>query len=301
MRVDGKRKRVELDPTSPLLNVGCGRHFHPAWCNLDIVSDDPAVITHDLQKGLPFADNTFSVVYHSHVLEHLDLACGRQLIQECYRVLQPGGTLRVVVPDLEQIAKLYLANLERAWNREPGGAANYHWMKLELLDQMVRQRSGGQMGRYMSDPKIANSDFVRQRVGNEFLICRSPDTAIVDHPQNRARRSIWRKVVRFISRMREQFATKMVRLTMGKASERAFREGLFRSQGEIHRWMYDRFSLDQLCAESGFETFQVCDSFESRIPNYASYELDRLQGHIRKPDSLFIECSKPRLAQPAAA
>ncbi len=56
-----------------------------------------------------FPDGTFTVLYSSHVLEHLDykgeLSAG---LREWHRVLAPGGTLCVSVPDLATLAKLFL-------------------------------------------------------------------------------------------------------------------------------------------------------------------------------------------------
>jgi predicted SAM-dependent methyltransferase len=56
-----------------------------------------------------FADGTFSALYSSHVLEHLDykdeLHAG---LREWHRVLAPGGRLYVSVPDLAVLAKLFL-------------------------------------------------------------------------------------------------------------------------------------------------------------------------------------------------
>ena len=157
--------------SSRYLNLGCGRRYHSAWTNLDLESNDPEVVSHDVTKGIPFEASSFDAVYHSHVLEHLNPEEGKQLIQECYRVLSPGGVLRVVVPDLERIARLYLENHQQAWDGDEAASVNYDWMKMELLDQLVREKSGGQMGIYMSRQEIKNAEFVQSRVGDELAVC----------------------------------------------------------------------------------------------------------------------------------
>ena len=154
-----------------LLNVGCGRRFHPSWTNIDLESSDPEVRQHDITAGLPFEDNHFDAVYHSHVLEHLDPAAGEALLDECFRVLKPQGVLRIVVPNLEQIATLYLNYHREAWSGDETAEVNYRWMKLELLDQLVRTHSGGRMGQYMASEGIKNLGFVRSRFGDEFYRC----------------------------------------------------------------------------------------------------------------------------------
>ena len=135
------------DGQVPYLNVGCGKHFHPAWTNLDLQAR-PRVIQHDLRTRLPFPEGRFEAVYHSHVLEHLPRADGLRLLQECARVLRPKGIIRVAVPDLEAIARLYIKYLDEASQGDPQAAAAYDWIVLELLDQMVRTRSGGEMLAY---------------------------------------------------------------------------------------------------------------------------------------------------------
>ena len=151
----------------PYLNVGCGNRFHPEWVNIDVEPSAPAVKDHDVKKGLPFPDASFQVVYHSHVLEHLTPEEGMQLLKECHRVLRPQGTLRVAVPDLEQIAALYLEALRRARNGEDGWDENYDWMMIELYDQTVRETSGGRHGSYLSREHIPNREFVVMRHGRE--------------------------------------------------------------------------------------------------------------------------------------
>jgi hypothetical protein len=67
----------------------------------------------------------------------------------------------------------------------------------------------------------------------------------------------------------------------------------FRVSGEIHQWMYDRYSLSKLLAETGFFNIRQCKADESDIPNFRSYLLDTEEnGMIRKPDSLYIEANR---------
>ena len=78
----------------------------------------------------------------------------------------------------------------------------------------------------------------------------------------------------------------------GNEAKQAFEEGLFRNSGEIHRYMYDRFSLRRLLAQSDFTNVCVCRPDESRITDFNNYNLDVLDGKTRKPDSLFVEAIK---------
>jgi SAM-dependent methyltransferase len=245
---------------------------------------------HDITKGLPFADNHFDGVYHSHVLEHLEPSDGEKLLDECYRVLRPGGVLRIVVPNLEQIATLYLNYHREAWAGDEGAAINYNWMKLELLDQLVRSDSGGAMGRYMAGDEIKNSGFVRSRVGDEFSRCQDMGQGgFIDKAREL---TIREKTSARLTTAKQGFTRWVIRKFMGKDALRSFDEGLFRNQGEIHRWMYDRYSLKELCIARGFTDFKVQSATDSSIADYESFELDSEDGNIRKPDSLFVECKK---------
>lgn len=58
-----------------------------------------------------FADNTFTDIYASHVVEHFDYVnVLLATLREWYRVLQPGGKACISVPDLDVLAKLFIAN-----------------------------------------------------------------------------------------------------------------------------------------------------------------------------------------------
>ena len=93
------------------------------------------VVCWNLRRGIPFPDASVDVVYHSHVLEHLDREDAPGFLRECRRVLKPGGFLRVVVPDLEQLARRYV---EVARRLPDGATPDEHAAAVdELFDQMV--------------------------------------------------------------------------------------------------------------------------------------------------------------------
>ena len=280
-----------LASSEPLLNVGCGHCYHDAWTNVDLIATGPGVQQVDLRRGLPYQAASFEAVYHSHVLEHLLPEDAARMLRECQRVLRPGGILRVVVPDLEGIAKAYLQALEAASSGDAYAIANHRWMTLELIDQMTRQRSGGRMGGAMRDTQQLNHDFIRARIGGEC-----------DDPQRqRPRKTLSQRVQRLLGSMRERIAALTVRCVAGSSAHAAFREGRFRQSGEIHRWMYDRVSLANLLAEVGFEKITVCRAHESGIPDFDSYQLDRTGPRVRKPDSLYMEARKRKVAVARAA
>ena len=93
------------------------------------------MIAHNLRKGIPVADDTCDVVYHSHVLEHFSRPDAERLISECHRVLKQHGIIRVVVPDLEDIVEQYVKWKGMAVQGLPLAEVNYDWIMLEMLDQ----------------------------------------------------------------------------------------------------------------------------------------------------------------------
>ena len=66
----------------------------------------------DVVKGLPLARESVDGIYASHILEHLTLEDMRRALRNCFALLRPGGTLRLIVPDLLQRARDYVAAAE---------------------------------------------------------------------------------------------------------------------------------------------------------------------------------------------
>ena len=69
------------------------------------------ILIHNLAKGIPFDSNSVDIVYHSHLLEHLDRDVAKQFLLEVKRVLKPGGIQRIGIPDLERACKAYISHL----------------------------------------------------------------------------------------------------------------------------------------------------------------------------------------------
>lgn len=105
----------------------------PRWERIQHM--DPGTIVWDLRRGIPFQDHTFDGVYHSHLLEHIDRASAPAFLRECRRVLKTGGVLRVVVPDLELLARRYLATVAAFPDR--AGLQEHTRAVEEIFDQMI--------------------------------------------------------------------------------------------------------------------------------------------------------------------
>lgn len=278
-----------------LLNIGCGKCYSlsPEWTNLDFKKTGEGVIAHNLREGIPFPDNTFDVVYQSHLLEHFSKKDGEFLISECYRVLKHGGVIRVVVPDLEGIIKEYLSCLENV-TQDPTNKifrSNYSWILLELFDQMVRNNSGGDMASFYLKNTLDNESYIVKRIGHEWIIDRDAYYSVVDSAKQE---HFIDKLFRWFRIKYRSLRSVLMRLAMWVFSidESAYKIGLFRQGGEVHQWMYDHYSISQLLVQQGFVKPRRFDAFNSYIEGWAEFDLDGHDHMVRKPDSLFIEAFK---------
>ncbi len=138
-----RRNQRVRQPADRLLkvNLGCGLSVAPGWVNIDgslnaLFATAPRFlhpiaykmsgasgfyskdfycetlsqnnfVHHNLAYSIPLEDRAADFIYSSHFLEHLDKESGRRLLEECWRVLKPGGVLRIGVPDLEYAWQMY--------------------------------------------------------------------------------------------------------------------------------------------------------------------------------------------------
>jgi predicted SAM-dependent methyltransferase len=256
------------------VNLGCGTRYHADWRNYDLTPSGPGVHPANFIAGIPLPDGAASCVYHSHVLEHLPLELGQRFLAECLRVLTPGGILRVVVPDLEQSARDYLAVL--AARREGRGSpADHRWMLLELFDQMVRTKPGGEWSEALA-ARLGNDSFVRPRLG--AYGGRLMDEMRGPQPRRSRKHRAWKRALSMLPRR--------IGTTLDQVR--------YRHSGEIHLWMYDEVFLGDVLTEVGFVEPRRMTAQTSAIDDFAKFGLDvEPDGTPWKGVSLYMEARRP--------
>jgi predicted SAM-dependent methyltransferase len=111
---EGVIKLNYVPPTK--LHVGCWHRKIPGWVHVDICDEphiDHRTEAHNLSM---IPDDSCGIVYASHVLEYYDWQEAKELVlPEWYRVLKPRGILRLSVPDMATISRLYQARMPLSW------------------------------------------------------------------------------------------------------------------------------------------------------------------------------------------
>lgn len=272
---------VENDISFKAINLACGGKLciREGWVNADHSPSAESVMKLNLLKPLPFSDNSFDVVYHAQFIEHLPIELAHIFLNECYRVLKPGGILRVVTPDLENQVKEYLKQLNAVRSRTSGiqEHANYDWIRLELLDQLTRNNSGGEMTSFISERGEDAQSYIVDRLGRSGRQLFPID--------NKAKPSIIAACKRELKAMFQSLVAVI--------SPQWFRVGKFRTEGEAHLCMYDSYLLTELLKKTGFSNIDVVSYKQSSIPNWEKTLLDNdAEGVPDCPTSLFMEAQK---------
>jgi predicted SAM-dependent methyltransferase len=94
------------------LQIGTGSNPIAGWLNTDLLPDSypehrKEIVFLDASKPFPFNDATFDYVFSEHQIEHIPEPAARTMVRECFRVLCPGGRIRVATPDLAAMIALY--------------------------------------------------------------------------------------------------------------------------------------------------------------------------------------------------
>ncbi len=132
------------------LNWGCGPEPPRGWVNSDLLAGPGIDLSCDIRDGLPVPDDAFDQVVSIHALEQIPYLELATVLAELRRVLRPGGTLRLALPDLDRAIAAYLRDDHRYFH---------------VPDHEVRSIGGKlsvQMTWYGSSRSLFTFDFVEE-------------------------------------------------------------------------------------------------------------------------------------------
>ncbi len=120
------------------LQIGTGPNLLPGWLNSDLLPDlfrehRDEVVFLDARRRFPLDDLTFDYIFAEHQIEHVRVQEAVSMMEECFRVLRPGGRLRIATPDLAAILGLY---------SEPFDEAERHYVDW-VMERFLPHVSGG--------------------------------------------------------------------------------------------------------------------------------------------------------------
>lgn len=91
-------------------HLGCGKRYIPGFYHVDVVDYPHIDLRHEVDRLPMVADCSADLIYACHVLEHFHRKDTTRVLAEWHRILKPGGTLRLSVPDWEALIKVYENN-----------------------------------------------------------------------------------------------------------------------------------------------------------------------------------------------
>jgi predicted SAM-dependent methyltransferase len=89
------------------LQIGCGNNELENWLNTDLNVKPNRVAYLDASNQFPLPDETFDYIFSEHIFEHLHFKQGLNMLQECFRILKPGGRIRLATPDMDFLIALH--------------------------------------------------------------------------------------------------------------------------------------------------------------------------------------------------
>lgn len=89
------------------IQFGSGGNILPGWVNTDLQYAQPELRV-DITKPLPWKDGVVMMILIEHCLEHVSGPDALRFLDECYRILEPNGLIRVCVPAIDRIAEDFM-------------------------------------------------------------------------------------------------------------------------------------------------------------------------------------------------
>lgn len=94
------------------LHLGCGNIKLTGWCNVDAMPTIATDVIDDIRELKHFKNASAQEIYACHVLEHFAHDEIQPILRRWFEVLSPGGMLRISVPDIDRIIRIYHKNFK---------------------------------------------------------------------------------------------------------------------------------------------------------------------------------------------
>lgn len=267
------------------INIACGDSYVESWCNFDYAPHSPAIRQADLLERLPVSDDTAELVYTSHFLEHVPRKQVVPFLSECFRITKSKGHVRLVLPDLEELCRTYLAE------RQHGKQEKADFLVLEMLDQCVRSFPGGELGVYYAHLQASPNSHVEMI---EYVRCRTGH--VIQSAPEGGTMNRWSRLLQnpktFMVDLQRRYCRAVLMLLPS-----AFRQQnvSLAATGERHASMYDFHMVDQLLRQVGFVNVHRMTATTSNISDFPFYPLDLAEDGLPRKgaESMYIEACKP--------
>ena len=89
------------------LHIGSGGHCAEGWLNCDLLPFHLSEVVLDATRRFPFPNESFDFIYSEHMIEHVSFLEGAAMLRECFRVMRPGGVVRISTPRLGFLLDLF--------------------------------------------------------------------------------------------------------------------------------------------------------------------------------------------------
>lgn len=99
-----------LLPFYPVLKYVLKPDHRKALESYSAAKQKATLVRYDCRKRLNYNDNSVDHILCSHFLEHVYHSEANKIVGGFYRILKPGGTIHIIVPDITQLAQNYLDN-----------------------------------------------------------------------------------------------------------------------------------------------------------------------------------------------